>query len=62
MECLEYIQQVKERLQMDVDQLDEILSKQFSIDIAVKFTISISNNFSYCSHIAVLSSAVSCTF
>ena len=35
MECLKYIQQEKERLQKDVDQLDEILSKQFSIDIAV---------------------------
>ena len=35
MKCLECIEQEKEMLQKDVDQLDEILSKAFSQDVVV---------------------------
>ena len=35
MKCFEYIQQEKEMLQKDVDQLDQILSKFFLQDVAV---------------------------
>ena len=41
MKCLEYIQKEEERLGKDVDQLDTFLSKEFSKDVLVKFSIDI---------------------